>query len=276
VVENGLQHDLEGYWKFDNDALDSSGNGRDLTLTGAVPFVSGLIGQAADFPGANGNYYTVPHAGPFNIGNPNFPLWAISAWVNTDVLNVTQHAHIVSKKIAANDLTGWGLLVRTDGSVRFQQFPVGSFTSAAGLVTAGSGWQHILATSDGTTTRVYLDGVEVASGAALVTVGNSEPVYIGNRIDNDGRWVDGQVDEVAIWNRYLYPSEVAGIYNSGSGHELENALTPPSTPSISGNQITNFTPDNGVSLYSVILDIDAAGIDITEGEYGFIIPNFPV
>lgn len=47
--------------------------------------------------------------------------------------------------------------------------------------------------------------------------------------------------------------------------------SPSTTPSISGNTITNLTPDDGATLYSVTLDVDASGIDITEGEYGLIV-----
>lgn len=49
---------------------------------------------------------------------------------------------------------------------------------------------------------------------------------------------------------------------------------PPTTPTISGNTLINFTPDASVSLYSIVLDVDAAGVDIDEGEIGLIIPDF--
>ena len=46
------------------------------------------------------------------------------------------------------------------------------------------------------------------------------------------------------------------------------------TPSQSGNTIIDFEPDNGVTLYSVVLDTGAAGVDIGEGDVGLIIPDF--
>lgn len=48
----------------------------------------------------------------------------------------------------------------------------------------------------------------------------------------------------------------------------------PSTPTISGNTLINFTPDDGATLYSVALDVAAAGVDIGEGDVGLIIPRF--
>jgi hypothetical protein len=49
---------------------------------------------------------------------------------------------------------------------------------------------------------------------------------------------------------------------------------PPTTPSIVGNTLINFTPDNGATLYSVRLQVDAVGVDIDEGEYGMIVADF--
>lgn len=47
--------------------------------------------------------------------------------------------------------------------------------------------------------------------------------------------------------------------------------SPPTTPSISGNTLTNFTPDSGVALYSVILDTSTFGLG--EGGVGTIMPR---
>ena len=38
--------DLVGFWKFDGDALDSSGLSNDATLAGDPDFVDGWLGQA--------------------------------------------------------------------------------------------------------------------------------------------------------------------------------------------------------------------------------------
>ena len=55
-----LTDNLIGYWKFDNDALDSSGGGRDLDLYGNAEFGAGLLGQALDLDSANSNTLSAP------------------------------------------------------------------------------------------------------------------------------------------------------------------------------------------------------------------------
>ena len=45
-----LTADLQGYWQFNGNGNDSSGNNLDLTLFGGLGFGSGLSGQALNFP----------------------------------------------------------------------------------------------------------------------------------------------------------------------------------------------------------------------------------
>jgi hypothetical protein len=52
--------------------------------------------------------------------------------------------------------------------------------------------------------------------------------------------------------------------------------SPATTPVISGNTLTNFTSDNGATLYSVVLDVGAAGVDVGAGDVGILIPNLVV
>ena len=85
------------------------------------------------------------------------------------------------------------------------------------------------------------------------------------------------MDELAIWDRYITPLEVEALYNAnssgGAGKELEETTALPITPNISGNTIVDFTADNGSTLYSVVLEIDAPGINIEEGDIGIIITD---
>ena len=45
----GLIDGLIGYWQFEGNPNDASGNGRDLVTYGGLGYASGLFGQAADF-----------------------------------------------------------------------------------------------------------------------------------------------------------------------------------------------------------------------------------
>ncbi|MEO9532206.1 MAG: LamG-like jellyroll fold domain-containing protein [Crocinitomicaceae bacterium] len=78
-----------------------------------------------------------------------------------------------------------------------------------GSVAVGE-WQHVAGTWDGTTTKVYLDGVEVASttaitGAGLITTSNS--CVMGNNAINEE--FTGVIDEVRIWNTTRTAGEIS-------------------------------------------------------------------
>jgi hypothetical protein len=67
-------------------------------------------------------------------------------------------------------------------------------------------WTHLAATWDGTTARIYADGVQVASRAVTgALTGGTGVVAIGaygvNRFH-------GSIDEVAIYDRALTPAEI--------------------------------------------------------------------
>ena len=80
------------------------------------------------------------------------------------------------------------------------------------LVPSPGAWHHIAGTWDGATMRLYLDGVEVATGPFFGPIGyDSNPVLIGG--EDDGLGIpgcclfSGNIDEVRISDVALDPSE---------------------------------------------------------------------
>jgi hypothetical protein len=72
---------LVGYWNFDNDFKDYSGNNNLGTQSGGVTFVPGKVGQAAHFTGSQ--YVIVPNFDYSVLRNgKESSSWTISAWVH--------------------------------------------------------------------------------------------------------------------------------------------------------------------------------------------------
>ena len=114
-------------------------------------------------------------------------------------------------------------------------FPIGS-------------WHHLAFTADGAQLRLYLDGQEVARtdyladinppdipylsiGAALNLLDPTDPMSPLAPDANAPNFMNGPVDDVALWTRALSADEVSRIFNAGQQH---NALTtvvliPPAT-----------------------------------------------
>lgn len=89
---------------------------------------------------------------------------------------------------------------------------VGAAT-VGGPFTMGDGlWHHAVATYDGTTVRVYLDGAEIASGALSYTeTATTEAFHVGRA---GGQEWAGVVDEAAIYAAVLTAAQVQAHYDA--------------------------------------------------------------
>lgn len=93
-------------------------------------------------------------------------------------------------------------------------------------------WYHVAATVQGTTARLYVDGVEEASGSGTGTrlTADNFDTLIGMR---NGAGPDlgfhGEIDEVRINNTAWTQPQIEAIYNSGSGGVCKD---PPNQPPV--------------------------------------------
>jgi hypothetical protein len=88
-------------------------------------------------------------------------------------------------------------------------------TSAASV--NDNAWHHLAGTYDGTTVRVYVDGVQagsVAASAAVYYPGGSNGVAIGRDGNADAAYLAGTIDEVAVYDRALTATEVKRHYDA--------------------------------------------------------------
>ena len=126
----------------------------------------------------------------------------------------------VINKNGAGD-NGYMIRVGNSGQVNFN-IGTGSWNeinSATGVVTSNN-WHHIAGTYDGTTMRLYVDGVQVATGALSANIGSaSNSLYLGEDPQWSGRVFRGRIEEVKIWNTTRSAAEVLFDMNN-------NACTP--------------------------------------------------
>jgi hydrogenase maturation factor HypE len=74
--------------------------------------------------------------------------------------------------------------------------------------TALNTWTHLAATYDGTTLRLYVNGVQASSKAATGAIKVSNGVL---RIGGDSIWGEyfaGQIDEVRVYNKALTAAQI--------------------------------------------------------------------
>ncbi len=169
------------------------------------PVVTGSTGTA--FEGLNPSGLDVPYS-----PNLNPTVFTVEGWVNPANAAATQTPFCCGQ--FASPRSGW-LFYQSASGWNFRTF-IGSGTTAAVNLTAGPApvagvWQHLAASWDGTTARMYVDGVLVGSQSPTTTPkympGQSGGFAIGRRSDNTFNW-PGAVADVALYNRVLTTQEI--------------------------------------------------------------------
>lgn len=137
-----------------------------------------------------GDYLSVPNNVAFNFGTGDF---TIEAWVyiagNSSLNNSSTRdaGIIVSFPTSIQTLTNvWGLRISGSGTttgtgISFSNWQSGSQSLLSATVTVSqSAWNHIAVARSGTTTKLFLNGTEVASGTlSNQTVNSGHNLAIG-------------------------------------------------------------------------------------------------
>lgn len=83
-------------------------------------------------------------------------------------------------------------------------------------------WHHIVFIMNGASSIAYLDGVPKVVGtlaSALSSAGGSDPT-IGKNSYASAWYMDGNIDEVAVWNSALSGANCKALYNSGTPPDI--------------------------------------------------------
>ncbi len=206
---------LQGYWRLDEasgtTALDSSPNARhgtysgNYTLSQSGPIVSAPNG-AVLFNGGAGDFVALPASVTLTVGSSV----SVEYWIK--VINVGMDAAFtigdMSPPQRCMSHCPW------NDSVLYWDYGGGRTTT--NFAPYVGEWTHVVLVSDGTTDRIYLNGVEVASGYNGVP---PTDILVGGRIGaaEGGTWAaEAYFDEFAFYNVVLTPAQVLEHYNAAS------------------------------------------------------------
>lgn len=211
---------LIAHWSFNDgsgtQAGDFSGNGNTGTISGAS-WIDGKLGKALDFDGVN-DYVNVSNSSSLNITSAI----TISMWVRHDSSTYKTWETLIAKGDSAYRLhlcggAGSCLVGATLNAFTFGLTgPSGTDDLGTTIVPNVGQWYHVVGTYDGSVQRIYVDGIERATQSRSGSIStNSLALGIAENTQTAGRWWDGPIDEVRIYNRALSADEVATIYRSG-------------------------------------------------------------
>lgn len=191
------------FWRAENDMLDSAGTNHGVSGTqfGATPvgFGAGQVGSAFLLNGTS--YVQAPHSASLDITGPI----TMEAWIKG-----SSFGGRVVDKITAGGENGY-MLDTLFGRIRLIIGPINMF---ANTLLPTNTWIHIAGTWDGTTGRMYLNGVLDGTGTATTLPSNGLAVRIGADSNGQNRF-NGLIDEVSIYNVALSAQEIAAIAQNG-------------------------------------------------------------
>jgi hypothetical protein len=104
--------------------------------------------------------------------------------------------------------------IQRNNNLNQLQFFDGTSVVAGGKVITDT-WNHVVITINSGTGKLYMNGVEVASGPIKNTLNNyNTTTYIGRY--GGGAYYKGDIEEVAVWNRALDAAAVKELFNKGA------------------------------------------------------------
>ena len=229
VPTNGLV----GWWPFNGNANDESGNGNNGSYVAGVNPTSDRNGTSNSAMGFSGQGSITLSNLP-TTGSQDF---TIAGWLSTS------NASTARKGIAC-----WGqdipwqstyFFVNTNGKLAFDFAYNAGPTSTASVNDAQ--WHFISVTNSNGFIQLYVDGVPNGQGMQMSLpniTGNTKS--IGSNLSGGGTQNNfaGKLDDIAIWDRALTSSEIQNIYNQIN----TNTSLPTYVPS---NGLVGWWPFNG-------------------------------
>ena len=157
------------------------------------------------------------------LGNPAGLRFAgqitIAAWVRPNVTSLIRS--IVSKGSDTSAAPNGETFLRINAGAYQGGFTVDAAASVMATGPANGAdsalgdvdnWAHVAIVYDGTTWRLYRNGVEISSVASATGApDNTSGWAIGARGPGDQRFYGGQIDEVRIYDRGISPAEVSAL-----------------------------------------------------------------
>lgn len=202
---------LVGYWNFENDVQDHSGNFNNGTWygTSVSRYVTGKAGQFAGTFNGIDDLVFVPATSSINV----YTNFTVAGWVNLNSYP-SGSGTFISKRGGGDEqwaIRIYSLNTMTDeyynGGWLGYNFPNGNHTLGA--------FHHIAIVNNGLSNIAYVNGVELTSATISLPFLSypSSPVCIGTDCSG-GRFFDGKIDDVRIYSRALSAAEVFALYDA--------------------------------------------------------------
>jgi hypothetical protein len=236
VPTNGLV----GWWPFNGNAQDSSGNGNHGTVNGAT-LTSDRYGNqngSYSFDGLD-DFIEIPSSVSLHNPQGTINLWLYTTIPNRDVCPI-------KKNNFSNAGNEHYVIAITPAEVVFAnkynsncQSGNGWFrTATSNSIYTSPSWHMITATYS-IVNNLYIDGILVSTSVPPSTNPDNcaSDIQIGRGWSAVNEWVTGKIDDIGIWNRALSQQEITLLHQNCQGF-LTNQ---PSNQTTAANRNAHFS-----------------------------------
>ncbi|MBS1791708.1 MAG: VCBS repeat-containing protein [Acidobacteria bacterium] len=243
---------LLGWWPGDGNANDIQGANHGTLRNGATASAAGKVGQTFSFDGVD-DHITLNSTGIVK----GQTAVTCDAWVRPRGPHSNGYGYggtVIHESVTGSGSNSrFGVFVFNDGRVNvFGRVNDGGSTQVTTTATLPlNQWSHIAGTWSATDgIRIYINGQQAASlpgplgpfangNSAFIAIGTDDPFAAGDEFNGD-------IDEVAIFNRALSASEIQTIFAADSAGKCKT--TPTNCPVVSGITPSNGTVGSAVTL----------------------------
>jgi len=191
---------------------DSSDNGNDGTINGAV-WKSGtdcISGSCLSFDGVNDGV-VVPDSSLFDFAGKNI---TISAWFKAANVQGT-YAAIMWHFTGGTPGAGWQFLLNANRVQIENRAPIDKLSITSNAAYNDNIWHQAVVTMDGSTAKLYVDGVYLKNDTYSNLIDYNENLGIGADFTGANSF-NGTIDEVRIYNHALSAEEIKAQYQADS------------------------------------------------------------
>ena len=235
VPTNGLV----GWWPFNGNANDESGNGNNGTVNGASLTSDrfGVVNSAYSFDGINDEVFAN------RIAQSSF---SFSGWYN---LNANQQYSPIIDAYNGN----WELLIEslTPTFVKWISLPnvyEEYFTTQSSNINT---WYHLVCSFSNNQVAIFFNGSLIQTFNNISLINTNGLYYFGKSYSGTIQYLNGKLDDIGIWNRALTACEIQDLYTSQLNSTFVSAGIDESI--CNGDQVTltasgsqNYSWNNGV------------------------------
>lgn len=210
VPNNGLV----GWWPFNGNANDESGNGNIGTVNGATLTSDrfGNAGKAYDFDGVDDNC---------NLNTPLPNSFSISIWAQIDSFKIYNGIGSELLSTFNQNFGSSGFVFRTDPTPN--KIVSGFWNTNGNQIVSRNNisqyqWNHYVVSYDSGLLKLYFNGF-LCDSIIGSYIQNNQNIFLASRQifqgNNPDLFADCILDDIGIWNRALTQQEITNLYNGG-------------------------------------------------------------